>query len=71
MRASETPMAHLVGRATSGGVLDIRYDSTTNALVFVEQGWSADVRGSVMPRTAFREQLDTPKVRRLPRRRAA
>jgi len=33
MRASETPMAHLVGRATSGGVLDIRYDSTTNALV--------------------------------------
>ena len=71
MRASETPMAHLVGLATSGGVLDIRYDSTTNALVFVEQGWSSDVRGSVMPRTAFREQLDTPKVRRLPRRRAA
>ena len=71
MRASETPMAHLVGRATSGGVLDICYDSTTNALVFVEQGWSSDVRGSVMPRTAFREQLDTPKVRRLPRRRAA
>jgi len=64
-------MAHLVGRATSGGVLDIRYDSTANALVFVEQGWSSDVRGSVMPRTAFREQLDTPKVRRLPRRRAA
>jgi len=64
-------MAHLAGRATSGGVLDIRYDSTTNALVFVEQGWSSDVRGSVMPRTAFREQLDTPKVRRLPRRRAA
>ena len=71
MRASETSMVHLVGRATSGGMLDIRYDPTTNAVVFVEDGWSADVRGSVTPRTSFREQLDTPKIRRLPRRRAA
>jgi hypothetical protein len=64
-------MSHLVGRATSGGVLDIRYDPSTNALLFVEEGWSPDVRGSVTPPTSFREQLDTPKVRRLPRRRAA
>ena len=69
MRAYES--SHLVARATNGSMLDIRYDPTTNALVFVENGWSADVRGSVTPRTAFREQLDTPKVRRLPRRRAA
>jgi hypothetical protein len=71
MRASELSMSHLVGRATSGGLLDIQYDPTTNALFFVEEGWSADVRGSVTSRTSFREQLDTPKVRRLPRRRAA
>jgi hypothetical protein len=69
MRASEFP--HLVARVTNGSMLDIRYDPTTNALLFVEDGWSADVRGSVTPRTVFREQLDTPKVRRLPRRRAA
>jgi hypothetical protein len=60
-----------VGRATSGGVLDIQYDPTTNSLVFVEKSWSADVRGSVTARTSFREQLDTPKIRRLPRRHAA
>ena len=69
MRASEFP--HLVARVTNGSMLDIHYDPTTNALLFVEDGWSADVRGSVTPRTVFREQLDTPKVRRLPRRRAA
>ena len=68
MRASEFP--HLVARATNGSMLDIRYDPTTNALVFVEDGWSADMRGSVTPRATFREQLATPKVRRLPRRAA-
>jgi hypothetical protein len=62
---------HLFARATSGQRLDIRYDPATNALVFAEDDWSADVRGPATPRTAFREQLDTPKVRRLARRRAA
>ncbi len=62
---------HLFARATSGSRLDIRYDPQTNALVFVEDDWSADVRGGAVPRTAFREQLDTPKIKRLPRRRAA
>jgi hypothetical protein len=70
MRTSEFSTNHLSARATSGH-LDIRYDPETNALVFVEDDWSADMRGIATPRTAFREQLDTPKVRRLPRRRAA
>lgn len=70
MRASEV-YTHLVARATSGQHLDIRYDPATNALMFVEDDWSADVRGGAAPRTAFREQLDTPKIRRLPRRHAA
>jgi hypothetical protein len=71
MRASESSANHLFARATSGGRLDIRYDPETNSLVFVEDDWGADVRGAAIPRTAFREQLDTPKIRRLPRRRAA
>jgi hypothetical protein len=62
---------HLSARATSGGRLDIRYDASTNAVVFVEDDWGNDVRGGATPRSAFREQLDTPKVRRLPRRKAA
>ena len=61
---------HLFARATSGSRLDICYDAQTNALVFVEDDWSADVRGGALPRSAFREQLDTPRVKRLPRRRA-
>ena len=72
MRASEfSPANHVFARATSGGRLDIRYDPETNALVFLEDDWSADARGAAAPRQSFREQLDTPKVRRLPRRRAA
>ena len=70
MRASEVHI-HLVARATSGQHLDIRYDLRTNAVMFVEDDWSADVRGGAAPRTSFREQLDTPKIRRLPRRHAA
>ena len=72
MRASEVSTAnHLFARATSGQRLDIRYDQSTNALVFVEDDWSADARGGGAPRSAFREQLDTAVIRRLPRRRAA
>lgn len=71
MRASESSPNHLVARVTSGQRLDIRYEAGTNTIVFVEDDWTADGRGGPTPRTAFREQLDTPKVRRLPRRRAA
>jgi hypothetical protein len=70
MRASEFSANHFVARATSGQRLDIAYDPRTNAIVFVEDDWSADGRGRATPRTAFREQLDTAVVRRL-RRRAA
>ena len=70
MRASEFS-AHFVARATSGQRLDIRYDPRTNALVYLEDDWSAGGLGGASPRSTFREQLDTPKVRRLPRRRAA
>jgi hypothetical protein len=69
MRASEFSASHLVARATSGQRLDIRYDPLANAIVFVEEGWSPDVRGGAV-RTSFREQLETPKIRRLPRRAA-
>jgi len=62
---------HMIARATSGQRLDIRYDPRTNAILFVEDDWSADARGGAAPRTVFREQLDTPTIRRLPRRRAA
>jgi hypothetical protein len=62
---------HILARATSGQVLDIRYDPRTNALIFVEDDWSADVRGGATPRQVFREQLETAKVRRLHRRQAA
>lgn len=72
MRISEfTASKHLSARLTSGGRLDIGYDPRTNAIVFVEDDWSTDARGATTPRTAFREQLDTPTIRRLPRRRAA
>ena len=72
MRTSEFSMSnHVSARATSGGRLDIRYDPRTHALVFVEDDWSMDARGAATPRQSFREQLDTPKVRRFPRRYAA
>ncbi|HVY51482.1 MAG TPA: hypothetical protein VHA07_07950 [Devosia sp.] len=71
MRASEYWAHHVTARATSGQQIDIQYDPRTNAIVFVENGWSADMRGGVTPRTMFREQLETHKVRRLPRRYAA
>lgn len=70
MRASEFSANHLVARATNGQRLDIRYDPRTNAIVFLEDDWSADVRGGASPRSQFREQLETPVIRRL-RRRAA
>ncbi len=70
MRASEFSASHIVARATSGQRLDIQYDPRTNAIVFLEDDWSADSRGGAAPRTAFREQLETPVIRRL-RRRAA
>jgi hypothetical protein len=71
MRPSEFTANSFTARATNGQLLEIRYDARANAIVFVEDDWSADGRGGAAPRTAFREQLDTPKVRRLPRRRAA
>jgi hypothetical protein len=61
----------MIARATSGQRLDIAYDPSTNAIVFLEDDWTADVRGGANVRSMFREQLDTPKIRRLPRRRAA
>ena len=70
MRASELSAHHFVARATSGQRLDIQYDPRTNAIVFLEDDWSADVRGGAAPRTAFREQLETSVIRRM-RRRAA
>jgi len=70
MHASEIS-THMIARATSGQRLDIRYDPSTNALIFVEDDWSADGRGGATPRSMFREQLETGKVRRMPRRRAA
>ena len=70
MRASEFSANHLVARATNGQRLDIRYDPKTNAIVFLEDDWTADVRGGASPRTAFREQFETSVIRRL-RRRAA
>ncbi len=71
MRASEFPAQHLFARVTNGQRLDIRYDPRTNAIVFIEDDWSADGRGAAAPRSMFREQLDNGVVRRLPRRRAA
>jgi hypothetical protein len=72
MRASEFSTANrFSARATNGQRLDIRYDPTTNAIVFVEDDWSADMRGGATPRSAFREQLESAVSRRLPRSRAA
>ena len=62
---------HLLARATSGQRLDIRYDPASNTIVFVEDDWSADGRGGATPRTAFREPIETAKIRRLRPRRAA
>ena len=62
---------HVTARLTSGQILDIRYDPLSNALTFSEDDWTADVRGPATPRSVFREQLDTAKVKRFPRRRAA
>jgi hypothetical protein len=70
MRASEFSANHLVARATSGQRLDIRYDPNTNAIVYLEDDWTADARGGASPRSVFREQLETTVIRRL-RRRAA
>ena len=70
MRASVSAH-HMIARATSGQRLDIAYDPRTNAIVFLEDDWTADVRGGACVRSMFREQLDTPNIRRLPRRRAA
>jgi hypothetical protein len=70
MRASEFSAHHVVARATSGQRLDIRYDPNTNAIVFLEDDWTTDVRGGASPRSVFREQLETTVIRRL-RRRAA
>ena len=69
MRTLET--THVTARLTSGQLLDIRYDPLSNALTFCEDDWTADVRGPATPRSMFREQLDTAKVKRLTRRRAA
>ena len=71
MRPSEFTAHPLMARATSGQRLEIRYDPQTNAIVFLEDDWSADMRGTGASRSSFREQLDTPRIRRLPRRRAA
>ena len=57
-------------RLTSGQRLDIRYDPRTNELIFLEDDWSADVRGGATPRSAFSERLESLKVRRLKRRSA-
>lgn len=71
MRAmSFVPDNRLIGRATTGQRLDIRYDPQTNSIVFAEDDWSADGLSGVSPRMAYREQLESLKVRRL-RRRAA
>ena len=70
MRASEFSANHVVARATSGQRLDIRYDPKTNAIVFLEDDWTADARGGASPRSVFREQLETAVMRRM-RRRAA
>ena len=71
MRASEFASSHLFARATSGQRLDIRYDPRTNAIVFVEDDWSADGRGVATPRGVFRKQLDNGVVRKLRLRAAA
>jgi hypothetical protein len=71
MRTSEFSAHHMTARATSGQRLDIAYDPRTNALVFLEDDWTAGVRGGAGIRSMFREQLDTAKIRRLPRRSAA
>ena len=70
MRALELPANHILARATSGQRLQIQYDPQTNAVVFLEDDWTADVRGGAAPRNVFREQLETTVIRRL-RRRAA
>ena len=71
MRASEFSAHHMTARATSGQRLDIAYDPHTHAIVFLEDDRTSDVRGCGTARSMFREQLDTPKIRRLPRRHAA
>jgi hypothetical protein len=58
-------------RLTSGQRLDIRYDPTTNRMLFIEDDWSADGRGGASPRSAFSERLETLKIVRLSRRNAA
>jgi hypothetical protein len=71
MLASEYSAHHMSARATSGQRLEIAYDPHTHAIVFVEDDWTSDVRGGGTARSMFREQLDTVKIRRLSRRRAA
>src|SRR3569623_868849 len=67
MRASEFSANHIAARATSGGRLDIRYDPSPNAIVFIEDDWSADVRGATV-RNTTRELWLSLMFRRLPRR---
>ncbi len=68
MRASGLPTHQLSARATSGQRLHIRYDPLTNAVLFVEDDWSTDGRGAATPRSAFREPLETARIRRMRRR---
>lgn len=70
MRASEFPAHHMIGRSTNGQRLDIRYDPSTNSVIFLEDDWAADVRGRASPRTMFRKPLEAGKVIRLRRRTA-
>ncbi len=60
--------ATATARLTSGQRLDIRYDPSTNEMIFVEDDWSADGRGGATPRSSFSERLESLKIRRPPRR---
>lgn len=71
MHASATIAHHLFARATSGQRLDISYDPRTNSIVFLEDDWTADVRGGGHPRSTFRDQLESRQIRRPRSRRVA
>jgi hypothetical protein len=65
MRLSVSLSAHhLAARATSGRHLDIRYDPATNALTFIEAGWSVDMREPATPPSVHREALQPVGKRR-------
>ncbi|MEQ1771407.1 MAG: hypothetical protein ABL879_16380 [Devosia sp.] len=61
----------IIARATTGQHLAIRYDRVTNAITFVEDDWIVDARGGAAPRSEFREQLETAKIKLFRRRSAA